>query len=308
MVSFNIMNMRNVLSLFDGISCGQVTINNLGISYNKYYASEIDKYAIQTTMKNFPNTIQLGDVSLIDTNHLEDIELIIGGSPCQSFTFAGKREGMITDDKLEVTTLEQYLSLKSEGFIFKGESYLFWEYVRIFKELKPKYFFLENVRMDKKWESIISKTMGVEPIKLNSNIFSATNRQRLYWTNIPINEIPEKSELLLRDIVEENIGKEFQLTSKHHKGFLRSYKWKHCELDEKSKPLLASYYKQPPHCPYIRCDLSDSGFRRLTPIECERLMGLSDNYTQGLSNTQRYKSIGNGWQVNTIEFIFNLLK
>jgi DNA-cytosine methyltransferase len=298
----------NILSLFDGISCGQVTLNRLNIPITNYFASEIDKYAITITNKNHPNTIQLGDVKDIDIKSLPKIDLLIGGSPCQSFTFAGKRNGMITKDNIEITTLEQYLSLKSEGFQFEGQSYLFWEYIKVLTEVKPTYFLLENVRMEKKWKDIITNTLNVEPIALNSNLFSATNRQRLYWTNIPQNELPVSNPLLLGDIVEQGVTQKYQLTSKHLTAFHKSYKWNHCELTQKSKPLLASYYKQPPHCPYIPCNVSESGFRRLTPIECERLMGLPDNYTQGVSDTQRYKSTGNGWQVNTIEHIFQNLQ
>ena len=298
------MNKINVLSLFDGISCGHVALNKLGIEIDTYYASEIDKYAISVTMENHPETIQLGSVVDVDITKLKQIDLLIGGSPCQSFTFAGKRLGMSTTDKQEITTLEQYLDLKSQGFQFEGQSYLFWEYVRIWKELKPKYFLLENVRMEQKWKDVITKTMGVEPHAINSNTFSATNRQRLYWTNIPVDNLPEQSKLVLKDIVEEGVGIKYQLTAKHHQGFLKSYKWKHCELNEKSKPLLASYYKQPPHCPYIPCNVSTSGFRRLTPTECERLMGLPDGYTSIVSDTQRYKSTGNGWQVDTVIHLF----
>lgn len=297
----------NILSLFDGISCGQTTLNRLNIPITNYFASEIDKYAITITNKNHPNTIQLGDVKDIDVTSLPKIDLLIGGSPCQSFTFAGKRNGMITKDNVEITTLEQYLSLKSEGFQFEGQSYLFWEYIKVLMEVKPTYFLLENVRMEKKWKDIITNTLNVEPIALNSNLFSATNRQRLYWTNIPQRELPIDNPLVLRDIVEEGVTQKYQLTSKHLAAFHKSYKWKHCELNQKSKPLLASYYKQPPHCPYIPCEVSESGFRRLTPIECERLMGLPDNYTQGVSDTQRYKSTGNGWQVDTIAHIFQSL-
>ncbi len=298
----------NILSLFDGISCGQVTLNRLNIPITNYFASEIDKYAITITNKNHPNTIQLGDVKDIDIKSLPKIDLLIGGSPCQSFTFAGKRNGMITKDNIEITTLEQYIELKNDGFQFEGQSYLFWEYIKVLTEVKPTYFLLENVRMDKKWKDVITKTLNVEPYAINSNLFSATNRQRLYWTNIPQNELPVSNPLLLGDIVEQGVTQKYQLTSKHLAAFHKSYKWNHCELTQKSKPLLASYYKQPPHCPYIPCNVSESGFRRLTPIECERLMGLPDNYTQGVSDTQRYKSTGNGWQVNTIEHIFQNLQ
>ena len=300
----------NVLSLFDGMSCGQVALNKIGIEYDNYFASEIDKYAIQVTQKNFPNTIQIGSVMDINTNELPPIDLLIGGSPCQSFTFAGKRVGMTTKDKVDILSLDQYLSLKEQGFEFEGESYLFWEYIRVLKEVKPKYFLLENVRMEKKWKELISKVIETEPIFINSNILSAQNRQRLYWTNIPVEELPLENNLFLKDIVlnDEQVEKKFHLSYKHHQAFLKSYNWKHCELNQKSKPLLASYYKQPPHCPYIPCSESESGFRRLLPIECERLQCVPDGYTEGVSDTQRYKMIGNGWTVNVIAHIFKGLK
>jgi DNA (cytosine-5)-methyltransferase 3A len=135
----------NVLSLFDGCSCGQQALERANIKVNNYFASEIDKYAIKVTMANYPNTIQLGSVVDIKGADLPKIDLLIGGSPCQSFSFAGKRKGMSTKCNQEILTLEQYLELKEDGFQFEGQSYLFWEYVRILNEVKPKYFLLENV-------------------------------------------------------------------------------------------------------------------------------------------------------------------
>jgi DNA-cytosine methyltransferase len=293
----------NVLSLFDGMSCGQIALNRAGIKYDNYFASEVDKYAIQITQKNFPNTIQLGDVSKIDADSLPTIDMLIGGSPCQSFSFAGKRKGMTTKDNIEILNFEDYLNLKNQGFEFEGQSYLFWEYIRLLKKVKPKYFLLENVKMDKKWKNLISEILEVEPIFINSNLFSAQNRQRYYWTNIKVDQIKTENNIVLEDIVDQDL-KELQLTKKHHEAFLKSYAWKHCELHQKSKPILASYYKQPPHCPYIKSDISESGFRRLSPLECERLQTVPDNYTAGVSNMQRYKMLGNGWTIDVIAFIF----
>lgn len=315
------MKKLRVLSLFDGISCGQLALQRAGISVDTYYASEIDKYAIQITQKNFPNTIQLGDIRDISYHNgvlhtknndykVGEIDIIIGGSPCQSFTFAGKQEGMITETNIEVVTLDQYLLLKESGFTFKGQSYLFWEYVRLLKEINPTYFLLENVKMQKHWQDIITKTIEVEPININSELLSAQRRNRLYWTNIN-NEniaIPNNLGLLLKDIVKEEDNNNYHLSEKHHQAFLKSYKWTPNYLNEKSKPLLASYYKQPPHCPYIPCETSESGYRMLSPIECERLQTLPDNYTDGISKTQRYKCIGNGWTVAVIAHIFSYLK
>lgn len=147
----------NVLSLFDGMSCGRLALDRAGIKYNKYYASEIDKYASAVARYNFPDTIFVGDIRGLKGDDFKNIDMIIGGSPCTNFSVSGKRQGMVTKDKIEVTSLEQYLELKEYGFEFEGQSYLFWEYVRLLKEIKPKYFLLENVRVLKKWKDIITK-------------------------------------------------------------------------------------------------------------------------------------------------------
>jgi len=139
----------NVLSLFDGMSCGQQALERAGIKVDNYYASEVDPYAIKVTMNNYPNTNQLGDVRNVNGHSLPKIDLLIGGSPCQSFSFAGRRKGMSTKDEQEILTLDHYLQLKEEGFEFEGQSYLFWEYIILLNEIKPKYFLLENVLMSK---------------------------------------------------------------------------------------------------------------------------------------------------------------
>ena len=299
----------NVLSLFDGISCGMVALERTGILADKYYASEIDPYAIQISKKNYPSIVQIGDVRNVDDALYNDCDLLIGGSPCQSFTFSGRREGMVTEENIEVTSLEQYLQLKSEGFDFKGQSYLFWEYVRLLKAIRPKYFLLENVKMSKKWESVITNALGVQPVRINSSLLSAQRRDRLYWTNINNGQIPQPDDLklLLMDIVRTEDNDKYHLSAIHHQAFLKSYKWTPNYLTEKSKPLLASYYKQPPHCPYIPCEQSESGYRMLSPVECERLQTLPDNYTEGISKTQRYKCIGNCWTVNVVAHILSFI-
>jgi len=172
----------NVLSLFDGMSCGQIALNRLGIKYKNYYASEIDKYAIQVAQANYPDTIQLGSIEFITKEMFGEnkIDLIIGGSPCQGFSLAGKQ-----------------LNFKDP------RSLLFFEFVRLIKELKPKYFMLENVKMKKDYENIITEYMEVEPIEINSALVSAQNRKRLYWTNIPNIIQPNDKGILLKDILEE---------------------------------------------------------------------------------------------------------
>jgi len=217
---------KNVLSLFDGMSCGQIALNRAGIKIDKYFASEVDKHAIKVTMANYPNTIQLGSVTDVDGTKLPPIFLLHGGSPCQSFSMAGKRKGMATKDEQEILTLEHYLKLKNEGYEFEGQSYLFWEYVRLLKEVKPKYFLLENVLMAEKWEKVITKTLGVAPIMINSALVSAQHRKRLYWTNIGMEPdglfgdlksiIPQPKDkgILLKDILEDEVDEKYYLSQK----------------------------------------------------------------------------------------------
>jgi len=195
-------NSINVLSYFDGISCAQLALKKQNIKIKKYYASEIDKYAISITQKNFPETIQLGDVRSIELEKIPKIDLFVAGSPCTNLSCAGKRSGLSTKEKIEILTLEQYENLKLDGFEFDGQSYLFWEFIKALKILKPKYFLLENVSsMGKKWKKVFSDAIGVNYIEINSSLVSAQNRKRLYWTNIPGVEQPEDKKILLKNIV-----------------------------------------------------------------------------------------------------------
>lgn len=423
-----------VLSLFDGMSCGQIALNRLGIKVDTYYASEIDKYAMEITQKNFPETIQIGDVCAVRGEDYQDIDLILAGSPCQGFSFAGKQ--LAFDDP---------------------RSALFFEFIRLLKEIKPKYFLLENVKMKKEYLQIISEQVsacypeipfGIEPIFINSSLVSAQSRQRYYWTNIPNITQPEERGIVLRDILEEDPGenpvkdtarnqrhyknldeKSLCMTATMYKGagnngmtlvpqhigtatdlnghdiLKRVYspdgksptvntcqggnrepkvvagawrgrsldesgknvKWKETKpkqmletrKDEKSNAVstftkdnvVVHSYREvrtedakkarrenrkktgKDHTPFrskelqpredgkvgtvtpglnndhrislTRDDTQEVYWRKLTPLECERLQTVPDHFTEGVSNTQRYKMLGNGW---TVEVICHILK
>ena len=380
----------NILSLFDGMSCGQQALERVGIKVDNYFASEIDKYAITVTMANYPNTKQLGSVTQVDGYSLPKIDLLIGGSPCQSFSFAGKRKGMSTKDEQEILTLEHYLELKSQEYEFEGQSYLFWEYMRLLNEVKPKYFLLENVMMGEKWEKILSKAIGVNPIMINSSLVSAQNRQRLYWTNIGMKpsglfgdlestiEQPKDLGILLKDVLEYEVDEKYFLSEKtiatitRHKNKIISEK----ENPKQSCTIHANYFKmggrdqqyivhnmmprssksgkggtghltredgktycldtgstnaveiiatQIGNSEKFGNSINDNGkaftirrcnpngiiinnkIRRLTPLECERLQTVKDGYTAHVSDSQRYKMLGNGWTVDVIAHIFKYL-
>jgi len=186
----------NVLSLFDGMSCGMIALDRLGIKVDNYYASEIDKYAIQVSQANYPDIIQVGDITKLDLSTFPKIDLVMGGSPCQGFSFAGKQ--LAFDDP---------------------RSALFFEFVKCVDTLKPKYFLLENVKMKKEYLDIISEYMGVEPIFINSSLVSAQSRQRYYWTNIPNVEQPEERGIVLRDILEDQVGSEHYVGDNMQKNY-----------------------------------------------------------------------------------------
>lgn len=337
----------NVLSLFDGMSCGQIALTNLGCFPNKYYASEVDKFAIQQTHHVFPNTIHIGDVTQVDVSKLDKIDLIIGGSPCQSFSFAGKQAGMATTENIEITDLDQYLDLKIVGFEFTGQSYLFWEYMRILTEVR-KYnpgvkFLLENVVMSKKWEAVLTNAIGVDPVKINSNLVSAQNRKRLYWTNIAQIVQPEDEGIFIRDILEDDVDEKYYISDKALEGMINR-----ARVNDGKENLLAILSGISPRVADVsitengirphRGDARKSGIgelgtirfesskadtlltsskplildrgyrlRRLTPTECARLQTVPDWYEWVVSDTQIYRMCGNGWTVRVIEHILKNL-
>lgn len=363
----------NVLSLFDGMSCGQIALDRIGIKVDKYFASEVDKYAIKVAQKNYPNTIQLGSVEFVTQSMINNkIDLLIGGSPCQGFSFAGKQ-----------------LNFQDP------RSKLFFEFVRLLKECKPKYFLLENVRMKKEYQDVISDYLGVEPIAINSRLVSAQNRYRLYWTNIPNINQPSDKGVLLKDILEDDsriVGRivnrrlDSNGTRKDYdkdipykemleprddfksgtittvtkdnvvlikeatvKGYLEVKPGECVDLTQpNSKTRRGRYMEHKSNClttshqfSKIICNVNPSGrgmngnvyniendksptlttnkgegikiggskeygnfyYRKLTPVECERLQTVPDNYTNCVSNSQRYKMLGNGWTVDVITHI-----
>ena len=273
----------------------QIALERLGIPVDNYYASEIDKYAIQVSQANYPDIIQVGDVTELDTSTLPKIDLIMGGSPCQGFSFAGKQ--LAFDD---------------------SRSALFFEFVRCVEELKPKYFLLENVRMKKEYLDVISECMGVEPIMINSALVSAQNRVRFYWTNIPGIEQPEQRGIVLRDILETNASNEYlageNLQKKYKGGNQLNPNYKSQantihDTEGKSGTICAGTHGYANGYVVVETISVDEDkevyWRKLTPVECERLQTVPDNYTNHVSNTQRYKMLGNGW---TIEVITHILK
>jgi len=279
---------KNVLSLFDGISCGQIALNRAGIKYDNYFASEIDKYAIKVTQHNYPNTVQLGDVCNIVEKDLPKIDLLIGGSPCQGFSFAGKQLNF--DDP---------------------RSKLFFEFVRLKNECNPKYFLLENVNMKKEYQDVITECLGVSPVKINSALVSAQNRNRLYWTNMNIEDLPIDKHMNMNDIIDSNYhstrNKSYCIDANYRKGtnFRRYF---YCG----SRQLVLEKGYHP--CNMTKETANEimhrdgNKWRKLTALECERLQTIPENYTNILSNFERYKVLGNAWTVDVIVHIFSFMQ
>jgi len=291
------MKQMKILSLFDGISCARVALERAGIEVDTYYASEVDKYAMQISAKNYPDIVQLGSVTEVgevsdckDKRHYfsqGNIDLLIGGSPCQNLSMAGNGTGL--DGK---------------------ESKLFFEYVRILKEVKPKYFILENVgSMKNENRDKISEFIGIKPIMIDVKLVSAQDRKRYFWTNIPNVTLPEDRGTLLKDILEpreratditERMNKKVIGTLAHKKT------WSSIRTPEQKSKTLTAAGQCIANSGATNVKVNDR-YYQLTPTECERLQGLEDNYTEGVSNSQRYKMLGNAFNVDVVSWILSFI-
>lgn len=277
----------NVLSLFDGISCGYEALKRLNIQVDNYFACEIDQQCIDVSWRNHDNVKQMGDVmSLRDNQYrLPRFDLLIGGSPCQSFSNAGHQDGF--DDP-------------------RGK--LFFEYVRVLKEFQPKYFLLENVYMKKEFRDVISSHLGVEPVTINSNLVSAQNRKRLYWANFPITQ-PEDKRIYLKDVLldSDEVDYKYFLSNKAQASIRKRQDGMSVRTGK--SPCLTlelSHLWGFNFTPKWTFEINE--MRRCTPLEAERLQTLPDNYTAGHSDTARYKMLGNCWTVDVITHILKGFK
>lgn len=287
-----------VLSLFDGISCGMVALERAGIHVERYVAYEIDKNAIKVSAKNYPQIEHCGDVTTADFSQYRGFDLVIGGSPCQDLSIykEGKQE-------------------KAQGLDGKKSS-LFFHFVRALREVRPKYFLLENVAsMKQKWVDVISEELGVVPCVIDSQLVSAALRKRIYWTNIPLEKMPDDKGFILSDVVLPSA----QVPEKYWMNYPFRYNgddqkvqctlltgWKHRQMNE--------VYNLNGKCNTLCADggggsrqkkvYQDGKCRKLTPIEYERLQNLPDGYTDCISDSKRYTAIGNGWTVDVIAHIF----
>ena len=342
-----------VLSLFDGISCGLLALNKSGIKVDMYFASEIEPNAIKVAQNNNPMIVELGDISKISYKNnvlytpdksykVGHIDLICGGSPCTNFSSIGHANGMSSGDT-EVISLEQYLALKEENVVFDGQSYLFWEYCRLLNEVKPDFFLLENVVMAKKWENIITNSLGVTPIKINSSLVSAQNRPRLYWTNIKGVQEPVDKNIVLDDILCDNadtkdvsycltvqrcfpklILKYGYIPERFNAYNASELKNKACTLSRGSMitsscaTLLFVKVENGVHTVkngilngQYKTHLKDGQYniRKLNLTEIERLQNLPDGYTDlpSISEQKRTEMIGNGWTIDVISHIFSYI-
>lgn len=270
----------NVLSLFDGISCGRVALERARLDVGRYYASEIDERAMAVSRHNYPDIIQLGEVSKICPHTLPRIDLLLAGSPCQGFSSNGKQGGF--DDPRSV---------------------LFWEFARILRAVKPTYFLLENVRMKPEWRDIVTEAVGVEPIFINSSTVSAQSRGRYYWTNIPRQGNVPSLGLTLADVLEKPAASTQPMSTKEGKAYCLTATYGNCG-NKAGVPyeseLVHNLERKQRTC--VRLPDGEQ-WRMLTPKECERLQTLPDDYTAVASDSQRYKMLGNAWTIDVVAYL-----
>ena len=314
----------NILSLFDGISAGRLALQRAGIEVETYYRSEVNKFANKVAMHHFPNDMQLGDVTKWREWDIDwsGIDMLIGGSPCQGFSFAGKQAGTLASVNGEmeiVATREKYLELKArkenlENIIFLSESYLFWEYVLILDHIKSHNpnvkFLLENVKMKKELLQMIDEAIGVKSVVINSALLSAQNRVRHYWCNWEVNQ-PDDKGILLKDILEDIDGdRPCNRVKDGNQGHIAT------ATDIKGMDCIKRVYGQDGKAPTLttmggghrepKVAVSDITYRKLTPTECARLQTFPDGWCESVvSKTQSYKAYGNSW---TIDVIAHILK
>lgn len=326
-----------IVSLFDGVATGYEALQRVGIPIEKYYASEIDKSAIKIALKNHPDIVEIGDVTQIDFNDYKDVDLVLGGSPCQGFSVAGKQ--LAFDDP---------------------RSKLYFEFERAIKTIQPKYFLLENVKMKQEFQDIITERLGCEPIEIDSALVSAQRRKRLYWTNIPGVQQPEDKGIMLKDIVHEYeegftgdlekykipIDKSLKICDEE----IKKRKIAYFGTDSQGNRVYSIHDKSVTLCGQaggkgaktglylfgcITPDrvnkrqngqrfndgekfytltaqdrhgvLIDGYIRKLSPVECERLQCLPDGYTEGVSDNQRIRALGNGWTCDVIAHILSYI-
>lgn len=279
----------NVLSLFDGMSCGQIALNRVGIDYENYFASEIKPHAIQTTQHNYPNTIQVGDITKLNGKELPQIDLLIGGSPCQDFSRANRKQDGLDGEK----------------------SGLFWEYVRLLKETEPKYFLLENVRMKQEWQDIISEELGVKPVRINSSLVSGAMRDRFYWTNIPMDGLPKDKGINFQSLIDygyterdkclcllESYSRPMKTPSKIARRYFKYGFWQVIFRDEETYNILKDDFEL----------ATTDDVRYMNKNEMERVQTVPVGYTELLSRNDAACLLGDGWTVDVIVHIFEGLK
>lgn len=280
-----------VLSLFDGISCGRVALERAGIPVSKYVAYEIEPNAIKISEKNWPEIEHCGDVTKADFTLYQGFDLLMGGSPCQSLSIVQSKT-------------RQHLD---------GKSKLFFEFVRALEEAKPRYFLFENVdSMNEESEQVISELLGCQPVFIDSKVFSAQQRPRLYWTNIPQSKPPESSPVVLRDIMQSEVPEKYWYD--HPLEEVDMTKQVCAKMIHKNHEMHKRVFNPAFKCHTLTCvsggnqqkKVLDNGrARKLTPLEYERLQTLPDNYTEGVADSHRYTTCGNGW---TVDVIAHLLK